>query len=413
MLEETPVSCLRAIWSDTCQNARQKARRRTLAICVVASLLVASACVLQSYYYSTLAGSAAYWTVSGLDLTKRVLLKQDVPPSTPAPSTATNGKAPRKRVALAFYGLTRSLQYTVDSIESNVLHQLELAGYDYDIFLHTYSLQNLKNERTGEAAQLNTSEWKLLKPDYVEVAEQNNFLQQYALPIDACLTHTVGKRVSNSSVDYYEDSFTSVRNLMCQLNSLSAITRMWRAAEKDYHAVIYLRPDVLYNCPLPTNHLDELQDNTLYIADFHHWHGYNDRFAMGTPATAALWGDRLQYVLATCTMQQIHAEMTVARVLAHHHVRVQLIPFNFFRVRANGLLSEKDYGGRYEISICDADMIRPFSERRERLGLPLQTDTQPESITTTGRRRAARERTVARLRRRAQAVGDGVARGAS
>lgn len=67
---------------------------------------------------------------------------------------------------------------------------------------------------------------------------------------------------------------------------------MWRATRVQYHAVLYLRPDMLYNCPVPVQHLDNLHPNKIYIADFHHWRGYNDRFAMGTPRVAGAWGER-------------------------------------------------------------------------------------------------------------------------
>ena len=92
---------------------------------------------------------------------------------------------------------------------------------------------------------------------------------------------------------------------MCQLNSIQQVTNLWRATHRQYDGVIYLRPDVLYNCPLPTDVLLRLEPDMLHIADFHHWHGYNDRFAIGTPAAAAVWGDRLTFTLATCTRRQV------------------------------------------------------------------------------------------------------------
>ena len=77
-----------------------------------------------------------------------------------------------KHVVLAFYGLTRSLGYTIDSIRQNIFGPLSEAGYTYDVYLHTYDLQHLANARTGEAAALNTSEWQLLQPDFHKVTRQ-------------------------------------------------------------------------------------------------------------------------------------------------------------------------------------------------------------------------------------------------
>jgi hypothetical protein len=93
-------------------------------------------------------------------------------------------------------------------------------------------------------------------------------------------------------VDYYEDNFKSYQNLLCQLNSIQQVTSMWRGSEREYDAVFYLRPDMLYNCPFPVHVLDNLRSDAVYIADFHHWHGYNDRFALGRPEAVGLWGER-------------------------------------------------------------------------------------------------------------------------
>lgn len=121
---------------------------------------------------------------------------------------------------------------------------------------------------------------------------QDAFLEEYKLPIAACKMFSLKNHSSASSKDYYKDGFQSLNNLLCQLNSLQEVTSMWKSSGHDYHAVLYLRPDILYNCPFPTVALDSLETGSVYIADFHHWHGYNDRFAMGRPDTVGLWGDR-------------------------------------------------------------------------------------------------------------------------
>jgi hypothetical protein len=75
-------------------------------------------------------------------------------------------------VALAFYGLTRSLRYTINSIQQNIFNPLKESGYTYDVYLHTYNLEHLANQRSGEASSLNTTEWMLLRPDFYQVTSQ-------------------------------------------------------------------------------------------------------------------------------------------------------------------------------------------------------------------------------------------------
>ena len=112
------------------------------------------------------------------------------------------------------------------------------------------------------------------------------------LPLEACKTFQLDGRESASREDPFHDGFTSVQNLLCQLNSVAAVTHLWRAAGTAYDAVVYLRPDVYFNCPFPVDVLETLADNTVYVPDFHHWGGLNDRFAMGKPRVVEHWGER-------------------------------------------------------------------------------------------------------------------------
>lgn len=122
---------------------------------------------------------------------------------------------------------------------------------------------------------------------------QEAFLQEYALQIAACETFSLRNRSSASSEDPFQDGFASVEHLLCQLNSISAVTALWRDSGVEYDAVLYLRPDVLFNCELPVELLDDLQPHTAYLADFAHWRGgWNDRFLLATPAVADVWGER-------------------------------------------------------------------------------------------------------------------------
>jgi hypothetical protein len=57
------------------------------------------------------------------------------------------------RVAICFFGLTRSLTWTVDSIRDHILGPLTDKGVSYDLFLHTYRLNTLENPRANERAR--------------------------------------------------------------------------------------------------------------------------------------------------------------------------------------------------------------------------------------------------------------------
>ena len=84
-----------------------------------------------------------------------------------------------KKVAVCFFGLTRSLNYTLDSIKENIFTPLEKSNIKYDIILHTYNLDFIKSKRSGENQKLNTQEWKKLKQIMLKSDNQDVFDKSY------------------------------------------------------------------------------------------------------------------------------------------------------------------------------------------------------------------------------------------
>ena len=52
------------------------------------------------------------------------------------------------KVVVGFFGITRSLKYTIESINENIFNILKINNIEYDIYIHTYYLTNYKNIRT-------------------------------------------------------------------------------------------------------------------------------------------------------------------------------------------------------------------------------------------------------------------------
>jgi hypothetical protein len=52
--------------------------------------------------------------------------------------------------ALCVFGLTRSLNWTVHSMEKRIMEPITRAGHTYDIFMHTYAVERLDSPITGE-----------------------------------------------------------------------------------------------------------------------------------------------------------------------------------------------------------------------------------------------------------------------
>ena len=78
---------------------------------------------------------------------------------------------------------------------------------------------------------------------------------------------------------------------------------------------------------------------------------------------------RLYWALATCMRKRTHSETLVKSLLHHYGYAVELIPFYFSRVRANGILSGSDprppQRQKAQSPGCNLAMFEPFDRRRK------------------------------------------------
>lgn len=169
MVLKRPSSCARSLASEdslstvthTKPHAQPKSRKLWL-LCLIPALLL----VVYASYRSPEASDVSYVTSSGLQL-----LSVEQSPEGPEGS-------PAKRVALCFFGLTRSLNHTLESIKENVIGKIEKEGYEVDVFLHTYNdVTHLTNGRTGEDDDLDTDQWHLLQPYDHILTSQDDFVE--------------------------------------------------------------------------------------------------------------------------------------------------------------------------------------------------------------------------------------------
>ena len=109
----------------------------------------------------------------------------------------------KKKVAIGFFGITRSLKYTIDSIKTNILDVLTKNNINYDIFMHTYYLNNYSNKRAKESTtnKLNNDEYKLLNPKYFQQDDQDQIKNK--LKLELYRTHKDPWNTKYESVDFF------------------------------------------------------------------------------------------------------------------------------------------------------------------------------------------------------------------
>lgn len=250
------------------------------------------------------------------------------------------------RIALAFWGLTRSLKYTVDSIKKNILNELERHGIEYCIFMHTYRFEGpYSNPRTHERQiHLNFEEYQLLNPDVVTIDDQDEVKKN----LDLKAYRTKG--------DPWRNKYASLDNFVCALYSKKKVTEMVEnhvdASSFDY--VMFLRPDVKYLVPFTPVFLEKVTDDTIAIPNFHMFCGFNDRFAICNRETYTKYGKLFDHLLAFSQRASPHSETMHARMMKHYNIKIAPINFFFNRVRATGAMGND----------CPREYIAKFQPRQ-------------------------------------------------
>jgi hypothetical protein len=206
------------------------------------------------------------------------------------------------RVAVAFYGLSRSLHVTLPSIERHVFEVLDRHKIAYDVFWSSLDLSQISNDRSGEKdLTLNSTEFSIIRPCVFSIVSQS-----VVAPIELALYKEARVGVSPERVDLFHDHLQSIRNLLSAFHSMrtahSMIVRYSADQNFSYDAVVVLRPDtaMVSDLDLPL-HIQQIVEEertfavsnrsqqSIWIPDFEHWHGYNDRAAYGSMRIASMY----------------------------------------------------------------------------------------------------------------------------
>lgn len=229
------------------------------------------------------------------------------------------------RIALCFFGITRSLRRTMPSIEANILAPAAALG-EVGRFAHFFRLDRIVNPRSGEAIKADPEEFRLIKWDSIELEEPEHCLA----------THGYNRIVAYG--DCYGDNHKSTKNLLHQLHSLGRVTAIASAWQPDMY--VFCRPDLEY--------LDDFgpcMRRTLRtvgpVVNLPYWQwfdGYNDRFAIVKGMrTAWKYGGRAAYAVEYCATgsRPLHAERLLKYALRGERVRMFRVQAR--RVRATGV----------------------------------------------------------------------------
>lgn len=233
------------------------------------------------------------------------------------------------KVAILFFGLTRSLKYTIDSIKEKVFNVLTKHNIEYDTYLHTYSIKGkYVNKRARESIDsVDNEEYKILQADYVEIDDQDEVKTK--LKLEQYRTHR----------DPWDSKYNCVDNFILAQFSKARCVQMVEKTNKQYDYVIYMRPDCKYLNNLDINYFKLVTDTSICIPNFHLYgiHKFNDRFCILNMNNYKFYGNIFIQLLSISKCHPLHSETVLGReMIVKHKLTVHKVKFNFSRVRMCG-----------------------------------------------------------------------------
>ena len=239
--------------------------------------------------------------------------------------------AHQPRIAVAFSGIVhRSLRYTIDSI-LRIFSDLRCVGFLVDCYYHTWKVAELQDVELS------------VQGDPLTWREGDNDVGEADLSVPSLLARLSCKK-SEQELQETFDSTTNfdeygtrhpwagglgkLRNAIRRLYSEKRVTELWQQVNwmngigsnglsskgSYYDVVMHLRPDLIYE-PIDVTEIlaiarSSKSDDRVYVGDFEHFCGVNDRFAVGKAGPMRVYGTRLNAARAfsNLTMGLFHPE---------------------------------------------------------------------------------------------------------
>ena len=238
----------------------------------------------------------------------------------------------RPRIAIGFFGVTRSLKWTLPSIQENILRPARELG-EVRLFAHLYRQTHISNPRSGEDDALDPEEYRLLECDEVTLEEPGHCLQ--AARYEWVLSHG----------DAFHDDGKSLANLIHQLHSLQVVGSMIEKWQPEI--VVLARPDLDYQDNFRKVISAQIRrgPKAITIPDWQWYGGYNDRVAICGRDAFKAYTNRIDNIPAYLakTGGPLPAERFLRFSLHLHGILPVGVPLRARRTRANGYMLLEEF----------------------------------------------------------------------
>jgi hypothetical protein len=238
-------------------------------------------------------------------------------------------------VAIIFYGLSRTLSKTVESIKKKILDPLKNNNIDYDIFIHTYKINgSYHNEWSKESVDIYKNEniEELINPDYFIYDNQEDIVNM--INFDEYYTKLGTWHGLSGNTDFIK---YLIRNMCLALYSKKRIIEVFEKHKNVYDYCIISRPDLEFKNELDVKWFDELKNNNIIIPSNDWWHGVNDRFCIGRPEIILFYGKLFDYLKKYSSRKSICSEEYLLDMLNYAKINIikKNIEYSTIRIVGN------------------------------------------------------------------------------
>lgn len=230
----------------------------------------------------------------------------------------------KKKVAIIFFGLTRSLEKTISSMKENLFNKLEENSIEYDIFIHTYKIYGeYINERAGEYTEnyKNEDVEKLLEPkfflwdDQKTIEDSINFNNYYK---------KLGQWTGGETAKYVKQL---IKNMVLALYSKKQITLIFEREKDNYDFAMIIRPDIFLDDEINIKYfLEQLNENNIIIPKKGWFRGCNDQFVISKPKNIIYYGKLFDDLQSYSEKKSIVSEIYLYDKLKEKNITI--LPFD-------------------------------------------------------------------------------------
>ena len=234
----------------------------------------------------------------------------------------------KKKLAIVFFGLMRSLPFTINNIKENIFNVLDKNEIEYDIFAHTYTLNKfINNPRSNEFnSEVKNDNYKLLNYKNMIIEDEDTF------------DNSINYENYKKNGDPWNNNWISLKNV---IRSLSSLKNAISLVDDKYDNVLVLRPDMIYN-KFNIYDLSKIKKNRILLPFYHPSGGYNDRIALGSLTDIRTYANRYDNFLNYSIHNTPHAETFLKHIIDSNNIKIKEISLKGKRVRTNGSIADWD-----------------------------------------------------------------------